>query len=176
MDLLNVGSIKDVELKDNGIHILEAKISNPLIEELYNEQKLPSWSIVSDVSLNDCTTGNADYVENYAVINRVDFVEKGACTTCNVEYTSNLLNAKSVIGDIMVEENNNNSQEGEGDENKEVTLNDVVKNITDFKDEITGKLDNFDSRITAIEKIKQLQQCHYINYKIFNKSQFFIQK
>lgn len=151
MDLLNVGSIEDVELVDDGIRILEAKITNPLIQELYEQKKLPSWSIVSGVSLNKCESGKVDFVEDYSVINRVDFVEKGACTTCNVEYKEKkLMNAKSMIGDIMAEEGNNSGQEGS--ENEETTLNDVVKSITDFKEDVGKKLENMDKRIGKIEK------------------------
>jgi len=157
MDLLNVGSIEDVELSDNGIRILEAKITNPLIQELYDQKKLPSWSIVSKVSLNECESGKTDYIEDYSIINRVDFVEKGAYTTCNLEYEDNLLNAKSVIGDIMAEDGKNKESD-ESQENKdkknETNLNDIVKSITDFKEEISSKLDNVDQRITTIENNK----------------------
>ncbi len=151
MDLLNVGSIEDVELVDEGIRILEAKITNPLIQDLYNQKKLPSWSIVSKVSLKDCESGKVDFVEDYSIINRVDFVEKGACKTCNLEYTENgLLNAKSVIGDIMAEEgdSNNGTQSNDG---SETTLNDVVKLITEFKGEVTENFKKMDDRIEALE-------------------------
>lgn len=149
MNLLDVGEISDVELKDNGIHILEAKITNPLVKELYNEKKLPDFSMVGNVSLNECKTGQADYVENYNVINRVDFVEKGACTTCNVEYGHSLLEAKSVIGDIMAEDGNNNDN---GGQNEDPTLNDVMKGITDLKEEQKNQFDGLDERIKALEE------------------------
>lgn len=154
-DLLNVGSIEDVELKEDGIHILDYKISNPIIQELYAQKKLPSLSMVGNVNLSECASGKVDYVENYNVINRVDFVEKGACTTCNVEYAENdLMNAKSVIGDIMAEEGNNvnNNNEGQEGENQDPSLADVAKSITDFKKEVTDKLDNMDERIKNIEE------------------------
>jgi hypothetical protein len=151
MDLLSVGSIEDVELVDNGIKILKAKITNPLIQELYNQKKLPSWSIVSKVSLKECKSGKVDYVEDYSIINRVDFVEKGACTTCNLEYNNELMNAKSVIGENMAEERNNPGQEGQ-EGNEEPTLTDVAKAITDFKEEIKEDINKIDERITALEK------------------------
>ncbi len=153
-DLLNVGSIEDVELKEDGIHILDYKISNPIIQELYAQKKLPSLSMVGNVNLSECASGKVDYVENYNVINRVDFVEKGACTTCNVEYAeNNLMNAKSVIGDIMAEDGNNGNNNNEGQEggNQDPTLADVAKSITNFKQEINDKLDDMDERIKAIE-------------------------
>lgn len=147
MDLLNVGSISDVELKDDGIHILEARITNPLVQELYDTKQLPSWSIVSKVALDDCKSNKVDYVEEYSIINRVDFVEKGACTTCNLEYEDDLMNAKSVIGDIMTEEGN---EQNNGED--ETTLNDVVEAITGFKEETNSKLEAMDDRIKDLEK------------------------
>lgn len=154
LDLLNVGVIEDVELKDTGIHILEGKITNPIIKELYDEKRLPDFSMVGNVSLSKCKTGKVDYIEDHNVINRVDFVEKGACTTCNVEYGHSLLEAKSIIGDIMAEDGNNgNNNNGDGQEgdNQDSTMADVVKSITDFKKEVSDKLDSMDERITAIE-------------------------
>jgi chromatin remodeling complex protein RSC6 len=150
MDLLNVGIITDVELKENGIHILEAQITNPLIQELYNDEKLPDFSMVGNVFLSECETGQVDYIENYNVINRVDFVEKGACTTCNVEY-NDLMNAKSVIGDInMTEEGNENNPKNDD----ETTLTDVVQAISDFKEEQKTQFDSLDERIKALEENK----------------------
>lgn len=117
------------------------------------KKKLPDFSMVGNVSLSKCKTGKVDYIEDHNVINRVDFVEKGACTTCNVEYGHNLLEAKSIIGDIMVEEGNNgnNNTDGQEGENQDPSLADVAKSITNFKKEVTDKLDNMDERITAIE-------------------------
>lgn len=147
MDLLNVGSIEDVELKEDGIHILEAKITNPLIQELHDQQKLPAWSIVSAISLSECETGKVDYVEDYSIINRVDFVEKGACTSCNVEYANGkLAEAKSIIGDIMAEDGKENNED-----NNEPTMTDVMKGITDLKEEQETRFDDFDDRIKALE-------------------------
>lgn len=148
MDPLNVGTINDVELKDDGIHILEAEISNPAIQQLYKDKKLPSWSIVSKASLKECQSGKADYIENYSIIDRVDFVEKGACTTCNLNYEDNddLIYAKSVIGEIMADNNENNN------ENNNPTLEDVVKAITDFKKEVNDKIEKIDERIKAVEE------------------------
>jgi len=152
MNLLDVGVINDVELTNEGIHILEAKITHPSIQELYDTEQLPDFSMVGNVSLNKCKTGQADYVENYNVISRVDFVEKGACTTCNVDYSEKLISAKSVIGDMMAEENKNKN-EGDG-QTEEPTLNDVMKGITDLKEEQKNQFDGLDERIKVLEENK----------------------
>lgn len=104
MNLLNVGVLKDVKLENNKIRIADATITNPIIRELHDNGELNDFSIVSNMNVTPCPTGMADKVEEYSVINRVDFVGTGACKTCKVESplglaSSSAYNAKAIIGD-----------------------------------------------------------------------------
>ena len=89
------------------VKISDAEITNPAIQELYDKGELTDFSPVSTMYASKCPTGQADKVEQYSVINRVDFVPKGACKTCNVNYEGNAslstkierYDAKAIIGD-----------------------------------------------------------------------------
>lgn len=175
MNLLNVGQIKDVKLEDNAIKITESEITNPTVQELYNKGELPDFSFVSDMYTKECSTGLADAVEDYSVINRVDFVEKGACHECKVDYNNaqasvpQRAQAKAIIkgGNSMagdagntnpapVDQNNGsgNSGDGKGDDQQEATAQDVLNAINEMNTYLK-------SSITAIEgalKIKAVPQ------------------
>lgn len=175
MNLLNVGSIDDVKLEDNAIRITESKITNPTVQELYDNGELTDFSFVSDMYTDKCKTGLADAVEKYSVINRVDFVEKGACHECKVDYNNaqasvpQRAQAKAIIkgGNSMAGDAGNtnpapadqnggsgNSGDGKGDDQQEVTAQDVLNAINEMSTYLK-------SSITAIEgalKIKAVPQ------------------
>jgi hypothetical protein len=119
MNLLNVGTIRDVKLEDNKIKITDAEITNPVIQKLYDEGELPYFSQVSRMNTKKCESGKADVIENYSVINRVDFVEKGACNTCKTGLTEvnasfGGVNAKAIIGDDNVADDTSNTGDQSG--------------------------------------------------------------
>lgn len=158
MNLLDVGIINDIKLENNSIKITDSKITNPTVQELYNKGELPSFSVVSDLYSSKCGTRKADKVEEYSVIKRVDFVEKGACTECKVDLpdsTVQIGNAKAVInGDESMAANPNDNPapdaganpDQSGDETP-ATLDDVVKAIGT----LGTKIDKMQTGITALE-------------------------
>ena len=83
LDLLNVGEITDIEYADDTISIVEAKLTNPLIKQLYEAGELDMVSIVATSNVSECPN-DYDYIVNSTDITRVDIVEKGACPTCNI--------------------------------------------------------------------------------------------
>ena len=84
LDLLNVGNITQIEYTDDAIKIAEAELTNPLIKQLYDNGELDMVSIVANSTTSACPRGDYDYIINTTDITRVDIVEKGACTTCNI--------------------------------------------------------------------------------------------
>ena len=116
LNLLNVGQINDVKLENNSIKISDAEITNSEIKKLYDQGELNDFSPVFDMYTTPCPTGKADHVEQYSVIQRVDFVPTGACETCKVDQPlgaanssdTNRFNAKAIIGsENMVDDTSN---------------------------------------------------------------------
>ena len=83
LDLLNVGYITEIEYANDTISIVEAELTNPLIRDLYESGELDMVSIVATSNVSKCPH-DYDYIVNNTDITRVDIVEKGACTTCNI--------------------------------------------------------------------------------------------
>lgn len=143
MDLLNVGVINDIELENDQIKIKDAEITNPTIQQLYDDGELPYFSFVSNMFTTPCPTGEADAVEKYSIIGRVDFVEKGACESCrtglnSAQASNSKYNAKAIIGDDKVaaqsqdpKHNQNQGNQGDqtGDGETEPTLTDVMEAV-----------------------------------------------
>ena len=153
MNLLDVGIITAVKLENDSIKIAEAKITNPTIQALYDAGELDDFSIVSDMYVRPCPTGKADAIEDYSVINRVDFVGKGACKTCQVEppaamASSGRFNAKAIIGDEnMAGDNPANDGAGDGKEDVEPTMADIGKTLA----AIATTLEKQNKALAAIE-------------------------
>ena len=83
LDLLNVGNITEIEYANDTISIVEAELTNPLIRQLYDAGELDMVSIVATSNVSECPN-DYDYIVNTTDITRVDIVEKGACTSCNI--------------------------------------------------------------------------------------------
>ena len=83
LDLLNVGEITEIEYANDTITIVEAELTNPLIRTLYENGELDMVSIVATSNVSECPN-DYDYIVNHTDITRVDIVEKGACSTCNI--------------------------------------------------------------------------------------------
>ncbi len=158
MNLLNVGVLNDVKLENNKIKITDAEITNPIIRELHESGELDDFSQVSNMHVKPCPTGQADKVEKYSVINRVDFVGTGACKTCKVEMplaaSSTAYNAKAIIGseNMAADPNAGNPADPKVDPNaqdpkKTATLDDVVAAIGT----LGTKIDKMQVGITALE-------------------------
>jgi hypothetical protein len=146
MNLLNVGEIREVELKAGAIHIKQAELTNPQIKSLYAAGELGAVSIVSNIKPRPCLTGEVDYIEEYNTINRVDFVGKGGCETCKVDAPM-MLNAKTILkGDMMVDKTgkDNKLEGGDGDE---VTLETVAEQLT----EMAKTVKDISDRVTTLE-------------------------
>ena len=84
LNLLDVGEITKIQYTDDTIKIVEAKLTNPLIQELYENGELDMVSIVANSTTSECPRGDYDYIVDTTDITRVDIVEKGACPTCNI--------------------------------------------------------------------------------------------
>lgn len=158
MNLLNVGVIHDVKLENNEIQITRAEITNPTIKELYDQGELPYFSQVSDMKAPPCPSpgSGVDNVEEYSVIKRVDFVERGACTQCttginraNAEEAR--FNAKAIIGDDKLSETESNQTAGEGEGEGEVTLETIAQKL----DTMEKAIGAFDERIKKLEEPPQ---------------------
>jgi len=154
MDLLNVGVLRDVELKEDRIEITDAEITNPAIKALYDAGELPYFSPISKMFTKPCMTGQADFVEDYSVIKRVDFVEKGACTQCTTGMASDSnFNAKAIIGDDILPEDGSNPGEqgtnpdGEGEGESEPTMADVMGTL----EKINASMERQNTALIAIE-------------------------
>jgi hypothetical protein len=140
MNLLNVGEIKKIKLEGDEIHIAEAELTNPLIKQMYNDGELENVSIVSNIKPRPCPTGEVDYIEEYSVINRLDFVGQGGCDTCKVPNPL-VLNAKSSmenVGDNMADEN----------KNEEITL----ETLAEGQKELLEKVNGIETRIKTLEE------------------------
>lgn len=83
LDLLNVGEIRDIAYANDTITIVEAELTNPLIQNLYEAGELDMVSIVANSTTSECPS-IYDYKVDTTDITRVDIVEKGACKTCNI--------------------------------------------------------------------------------------------
>jgi hypothetical protein len=93
IDPYDVGQIKAISLEGDHIEIKDSNITNPTIQKLYNEGKLPAFSIVGIPILSPCTSGKADViVDDFSQISRVDFVMAGGCKECTTN--SGFLTAK----------------------------------------------------------------------------------
>lgn len=84
LNLLDVGSITEIEYTDDAIKIVEAELTNPLILDLYQKGELEMVSIVATSTTSECQQNSYDYILDTTDITRVDIVEKGACTLCNI--------------------------------------------------------------------------------------------
>lgn len=83
LNLLNVGNITQIEYANDAIKIVEAELTNPLIKQLYDAGELDMVSIVANSTTSECPA-DYDYIIDNTDITRVDLVEKGACTVCNI--------------------------------------------------------------------------------------------
>ena len=84
LDLLNVGNITKIQYADDTIRIVEAELTNPLIQDLYEKGELDMVSIVANSTTSECPRGDYDYIIDTTDITRVDIVEKGACQKCTI--------------------------------------------------------------------------------------------
>lgn len=104
IDPHHVGEITKIGLENDKIRIIDAKITNPFIQELYDKGEIPAYSIVTPAKLKDCPTGVADkIVSEFGETNRVDFVMAGGCKDCLVE--SDMITAKLSNGGPNMPEN-----------------------------------------------------------------------
>lgn len=125
LDPYDVGRIVDVVTDGESIRIKDAEFTNPIVQELFNQGELESWSVVQDVKAAECPTDKADVVADYfSDIERVDLVGKGGCETCLVEGGGvpegyERINAKFMEVDTLTEEDIKGKHEGEVQSQKE---------------------------------------------------------
>ena len=89
LNLLDVGEITKIQYTDDTIKIVEAELTNPLLQQLYEAGELDMVSIVAKSTVSECPRGDYDYIVQTTDITRVDIVEKGACPTCNIPKPQN---------------------------------------------------------------------------------------
>lgn len=145
LNLLDVGEITKIQYTDDTIKIVEAKLTNPLIQELYENGELDMVSIVANSTTSECPRGDYDYIIDTTDITRVDIVEKGACHECNIpqptDYSDTVVYARYSI----TEEEANNMANG--------LTKEEIKTI--FDECIDEKLKPVNEQIDAIIKASE---------------------
>ena len=85
LNLTDVGKATEIRTDGDRIYATKSEHTNPLIAELYSRGDLPAFSIKANAKTVKCPTGKADYVlEKLNNIERIDYVDEGACTACKV--------------------------------------------------------------------------------------------
>jgi hypothetical protein len=138
LNLLDVGSITEIEYTDDAIKIVEAELTNPLIRNLYENGELDMVSIVATSTTSECPKEDYDYIVNTTDITRVDIVEKGACPTCNIPKPQS-------SDDTVVYARYSIKQEEDNIMAEEITMDAI-------KEAIAEAIAPLDERLTAIEE------------------------
>lgn len=150
LDLLHVGDIYDVDYdkSTDSIFITSATLSNPLLQQLYNDGELSSVSIVATSSVNDCPQKVYDFVLHETNITRVDIVGQGACETCIIPNINNNLNEDTVYARLPI----NKESQTMAEDNKPstgLTAEEIQDTIKTAFSEATKP---FDERLKKIEE------------------------
>ena len=145
LNLLDVGSITEIEYTDDAIKIVEAELTNPQIRDLYEAGELDMVSIVATSTTSECPKDTYDYIVNTTDITRVDIVEKGACPTCNIPKPQS-------SDDTVVYARYSIKEEEENDMADELTAEAIQEIVNTALNPINEKLDKQDKRIAAIEE------------------------
>jgi len=138
LNLLDVGSITEIEYTDDAIKIVEAELTNPQIRDLYEAGELDMVSIVANSTTSECPKDTYDYIVNSTDITRVDIVEKGACPTCNIPKPQS-------SDDTVVYARYSIKQEEEIIMAEEITMDAI-------KEAIAEAIAPIDERLTALEE------------------------
>ena len=138
LDLLNVGEITKIEFANDAIQIVEAELTNPQIRQLYEAGELDMVSIVATSTTSECPQDTYDYIVNTTDITRVDIVEKGACTACNIPKPQS-------SDDTVVYARYSIKEEEEEIMAEEITMDAI-------KEAIAEAIAPLDERLTALEE------------------------
>lgn len=149
LNLLDVGEITKIQYTDDTIKIVEAKLTNPLIQELYENGELDMVSIVANSTTSECPRGDYDYIVDTTDITRVDIVEKGACQKCNIPQPTD-------SSDTVVYARYSIQQTEENTMSEQLTKEDIIAIFDEYIDE---KLAPMQEKIDAIiEKIEPKEE------------------
>lgn len=145
LNLLDVGEITKIQYTDDTIKIVEAKLTNPLIRELYENGELDMVSIVAKSTTSECPRGDYDYIIDTTDITRVDIVEKGACHECTIPLPTDSSDTVVYARYAITEEEANNMANG--------LTKEEIKTI--FDECIDEKLKPVNEQIDAIIKASE---------------------
>jgi hypothetical protein len=124
----DVGRIKGIALDNDRIKITDSEITNPTIQKLYNEGKLPAFSMVGNPITTPCTTGKADIiVDDFSHIHRVDFVMTGGCSECKTNNEFLTAKLSELEENTMTEEIKDEKLKTEEIVEEEVKVEDIVE-------------------------------------------------
>ena len=154
LDLLNVGYITEIEYADDTISIVEAQLTNPLIQKLYNDGELDMVSIVADSTTSECPQKTHDYIINTTDITRVDIVEKGACPTCNIPKPQT--SDSTVVYARYSIQSKEESDMAEETITMEAIQEAINKAIEDAVKPLDEKLTSIDERISTVEEAVEI--------------------
>jgi hypothetical protein len=150
----DVGRITKVSTDGDKIYATETEISNPLIQQLYDEGKLNDWSLIEQFTSADCPTGQADYVvEKYNDIERADLVGRGGCKVCEVGDTPDTLFLTAKLAtteeteDIIMTDTEN--------------IENTVEEVEESTEEVE-EVEEVEESTEDIEDVEEVQEPKYI--------------
>ena len=146
LNLLNVGEITKIEYADDTIKIVEAELTNPLIQDLYEAGELEMVSIVATSTTSECPEEIYDYILDTTDITRVDIVEKGACQSCNIP------KPQSSDDTVVYARYSINTTK------EETIMADEAITMDAIKEAINEAIAPLDERLTAIEEAVEITE------------------
>lgn len=124
MNLLDVGSVTQIGTDGKGLYVMNSEIQNEQIKELNQKGELPSYSIIANFNGKKCPSGKVDYIIDTVEIERIDIVEQGGCSSCNVGENPDNLRLYAKNSDNM-------------DEDKQKKINNKIQELKDLGVNIT---------------------------------------
>lgn len=124
MNLLDVGSVTQIGTDGKGLYVMNSQIQNEQIRELNQKGELPSYSIIANFNGKKCPSGKVDYIIDTVEIERIDIVEQGGCSSCNVGENPDNLQLYAKNSDNM-------------DEDKQKEINNKIQELKDLGVDIT---------------------------------------
>lgn len=124
MNLLDVGSVTQIGTDGKGLYVMNSEIQNEQIKELNQKGELPSYSIIANFNGKKCPSGKVDYIIDTVEIERIDIVEQGGCSSCNVGENPNNLRLYAKNSDNM-------------DEDKQKKIEELIQELKNLGVEVT---------------------------------------
>nr|WP_302578259.1 hypothetical protein [Methanobrevibacter arboriphilus] len=179
MNLLDVGEVTQIGTDGKGLYVMNSEIKNEQIRELNQKGELPSYSIIANFNGKKCPSGKVDYIIESVDIERIDIVEKGGCTSCNVgenpsdlklyakssdnmdkekqeEINTKIKELKELGVDITLEEEQEEPSEQEEEEEEQKEEETEEKPPEDSEPSVKELLERLDNQEQEIAELKKL--------------------